>query len=181
MVIRVTQTTDTAVLDDLVVFIEEYPDLVFEQLESAVDEMEPQMLAELQVEPGPVKYPIQWTSERQRRAFFATDGFGKGIPTRRTNKVQQGWQGRIERSGDSFNYIVENTVSYARYVYGSLAQNVGAATRFQQQFHRNTGWPSATNTVARWLDELESEHRAKVAGIAEATFKRRAFTSRSKK
>ena len=29
-------------------------------------------------------YPIQWDSERQRRAFFATDGFGRGIPTERT-------------------------------------------------------------------------------------------------
>lgn len=36
------------------------------------------------VYPGPVKYPIEWTSEKQRRAFFATDGFGAGIPYKRS-------------------------------------------------------------------------------------------------
>jgi hypothetical protein len=30
--------------------------------------------------PGPVVYPIEWASERQRAAFFATNGFGHGIP-----------------------------------------------------------------------------------------------------
>ena len=29
-------------------------------------------------------YPVTWDSERQRRAFFATNGFGKGIPYKRT-------------------------------------------------------------------------------------------------
>jgi hypothetical protein len=28
----------------------------------------------LQMEPGKPKYPIRWTSERQRRALFASDG-----------------------------------------------------------------------------------------------------------
>lgn len=29
-------------------------------------------------------YPVTWDSEKQRRAFFATDGFGHGIPYNRT-------------------------------------------------------------------------------------------------
>ncbi len=37
--------------------------------------------------PGPPKYPIRWKSEKQRRAFFATDGFGKGIPYKRIGKL----------------------------------------------------------------------------------------------
>jgi hypothetical protein len=29
-------------------------------------------------DPGPVKKPIDWTSVRQRAAFFASNGFGRG-------------------------------------------------------------------------------------------------------
>src|SRR6266404_203260 len=42
-------------------------------------------------DPGPVKYPIEWTSERQRKAFFASDGFGNGIPYKRTDQLTDSW------------------------------------------------------------------------------------------
>jgi hypothetical protein len=72
----------------------------------------------------PVTYPIQWDSERQKRAYFATNGFGAGIPYQRTETYQysghvapkpygaqffkphpagaiggtfEGWQSRIQR------------------------------------------------------------------------------------
>ena len=32
----------------------------------------------------PVAYPINWDSDRQRKAYFATGGFGDGIPYQRT-------------------------------------------------------------------------------------------------
>lgn len=35
-----------------------------------LDQLKSQTLAKLQNIPGPVVYPIQWTTERQRRAFF---------------------------------------------------------------------------------------------------------------
>lgn len=38
----------------------------------------------------PVRYPIDWDSERQKRAFFATNGFGAGIPYRRTHAMRLG-------------------------------------------------------------------------------------------
>jgi hypothetical protein len=42
------------------------------------------------VEGKPVRHPIQWDSERQRRAFFATNGFGQGIPYQRTGRMIAG-------------------------------------------------------------------------------------------
>ena len=43
-------------------------------------------------EPGqPVTYPIQWDSEKQRRAFFATDGFGEGIPYQRKGVYERSY------------------------------------------------------------------------------------------
>src|SRR5690349_11752070 len=46
----------------------------------------------MQEEGKPIQYPVQWDSERQRRAFFATKGFGKGIPYRRTGRYRLGWR-----------------------------------------------------------------------------------------
>jgi hypothetical protein len=40
----------------------------------------------------PVRYPIQWDTERQRRAYFATNGFGAGIPYKRTHAMRLGIQ-----------------------------------------------------------------------------------------
>ncbi|KKK65619.1 hypothetical protein LCGC14_2972340, partial [marine sediment metagenome] len=60
--------------------------------------------------PGPVARPIQWTPaaiqdkppnvnfggqryySKQKAAFFATDGFGGGIPSTRTGAILNGWQ-----------------------------------------------------------------------------------------
>lgn len=39
----------------------------------------------------PVTYPVQWDSDKQRRAFFATNGFGRGIPYTRTGNYGRGW------------------------------------------------------------------------------------------
>lgn len=36
-------------------------------------------------------YPIKWDTIKQRKAFFATKGFGGGIPHIRTGSYQRGW------------------------------------------------------------------------------------------
>lgn len=66
--------------------------------------------------PGaPVTYPVRWDSEKQRRAFFATDGFGRGIPTVRTGAYNAGYM--IVRTDRG--YRLENRLAYAKYVGGS--------------------------------------------------------------
>lgn len=60
-------------------------------------------------------YPIKWDSDRQRRAFFATDGFGRGIPTMRTNQLVNGW--KIVRLANG--YQMTNDVYYTKYVSGN--------------------------------------------------------------
>lgn len=37
-------------------------------------------------------YPISWDTAKQKRAFFATDGFGGGIPHERANDLPQLFQ-----------------------------------------------------------------------------------------
>jgi len=132
-----------------------------------------QTLQRLQVEPGKPKYPIRWTSERQRKAFFATDGFGRGIPTRRTHALSQGWRvfvdieqvNRIEAfTADLLTFLtrivggtppiarapdviiqVDNPVHYEQYVTGI----------HQQGFHQDTGWYYTPTVIESAFHEVE--------------------------
>jgi hypothetical protein len=91
----------------------------------------------LRREPGPVVYPFLWASELQRRAFFATDGFGHGIPYRRKRRYIHGWH-VIGDYTDTFSGItVSNDWPAAEFVGG----------RRQQRGHRQTGWPNAIEVI----------------------------------
>lgn len=90
---------------------------------------------EIATYPGAVKYPIQWTSERQRKAFFATNGFGAGIPYQRTGGLGQAWKLLSVNTGNGAMLVLENRANAAKYVYGFFGQ-----PRPQQRFHVNTGW-----------------------------------------
>jgi len=87
--------------------------------------------------PGPVVYPIEWASERQRAAFFATNGFGHGIPYRRTGTLKSSWFSDTKRLDDAVEAVVGNKADYARFVIWDS----------QQPFHRNTGWTRFDLTV----------------------------------
>jgi len=129
--------------------------------------------------PGPVKYPIRWTSERQRRAFFATRGFGRGIPTKRT--------GDVARWGVYVNYDIFEAFSLFTYKFGIALANLNpkkkatygtppsegvaatiaisaAARKYQtyvtgtqqQGFHRDTGWIYAPSIVTTQVHRFEN-------------------------
>ncbi len=91
--------------------------------------------------PGPVRHPFKFGSgvnpeadARSRRAFFATKGFGRGIPARRTGDILKAWVVEVTRQGQTNYIILTNTAPYAKYVYGMEP--------FQRQIqgHRKTGW-----------------------------------------
>jgi hypothetical protein len=134
-----------------------------------------QTLQRLQQEPGSPHYPIRWTSLRQKRAFFASDGFGRGIPTRRTHALSRGWDvfvnieqiGRIEAYKVALLEFltrltggaaptpppavvivsVDNPVKYEQYVTGI----------HQQGFHQDTGWqytPDILNTAFKQAEGI---------------------------
>lgn len=82
-------------------------------------------------DPGPVAYPIEWTTDRQRRAFFATDGFGAGIPTKRSTQLETSWVVIVSYQMRTNLITLRNPKSYAKYVYPGSRQ---------QRFHARTGW-----------------------------------------
>lgn len=146
---------------------------VSRELSTALKRWQSQTLNRLQQEPGPVKYPIRWTSERQRRAYFATKGFGRGIPTRRTHELSQSWDvmiaiDQITRYEQfkvalldfmtkfgvgstptpppaSIWVSVSNPVDYEQYVTGI----------HQQGFHQDTGWYQSVKVIDSAFQQLE--------------------------
>jgi hypothetical protein len=60
------------------------------------------------------EYPIQWDSDKQRKAFFASDGFGRGIPTKRTGEYISGWTIAPITNG----YQLQNSATHAQYLGG---------------------------------------------------------------
>ena len=108
---------------------------------------------DLEVEPGAVARPFEWQSERQRRAYFATNGFGFGIPYRRQGRVSKAWLFTIIREPHLFMITVENTNPAAKFVYGPQ----------QQRGHKKTGWRSKITVVRRYGALLE---RATVTDVA---------------
>lgn len=200
--IRSTLTV-TDNVGDIGGFLDGYRDTAAQTFVGTVAQMRPQAMQALGITPGPVKRPIEWTSQKQRMAFFASDGFGKGIPfvraTHGPGNVQGSWYMKAMINGvdvsskTSFvglgsdlvmNAQIGNKSPASKYVYGSLAEsNPG---RFQQRFHINTGWLNGYREVKFWMNVLTVKYRENLRrayrerAIAINT-KRRAYTAPRRK
>lgn len=127
--------------------IQNAPTAVIKEHRAIMRRVGEQAKAELRVQPGRPKYPIQWQSERQRRAFFASKGFGRGIPTRRTGALGKGWsfeyglntRGQF-RFGTGVILRLVNKLPYAKYVQGNQ----------QQKMHKNTRWRTARSVAIKY-------------------------------
>lgn len=104
--------------------------------------------------PGPVKYPIRWKSEKQRKKFFVTNGFGNGIPYVRTGDLAQGWEFSQIVLEDGVLVSLENPYERAQFVYGAFDK-----PNDQQPFHVDTGWISAPDLERQAFDLYEDGMR----------------------
>jgi hypothetical protein len=91
-------------------------------------------------------YPIKWDSERQRRAFFASDGFGRGIPTKRTNKYVNSWKVASINNG----YRLQNSTDYAKYLGGDAYGQVHSGIHSGR-------WENLRDVVAAETEKLPDE------------------------
>jgi hypothetical protein len=62
----------------------------------------------------PVRYPINWDSPKQQTAYFASGGFGRGIPSRGTGASEQAWQTQAIANG----HLISNIGHKAVFLYG---------------------------------------------------------------
>jgi hypothetical protein len=104
-------------------------------------------LRALRTVPGPPIHPIRWTSERQRRAFFASKGFGRGIPARRGSPpdVTAGWRGEFIPTQDGGILALVNDSEHVDFVQGFRAQG----------FHRDTGWVQLDDVTNDFFRDAE--------------------------
>ena len=104
-------------------------------------------------------YPIHWDSVRQRKAYFATDGFGRGIPTRRTGRYEKGWNIVKQANG----YSLVNDTEGAQYIGGDFE---GA---WQSRIHQSR-WPIANEVLADEIDTLPEEIENNISSEARRIF-----------
>ena len=100
-------------------------------------------LPQLRVLPGPPPPGItRLMTPRQRRKFWASNGFGGGIPHSRTNAVPQGWQQTATADVQGGISDVFNPVEAAYWTewYG------------QQPFLKAVGWLYAPPVLERWTE-----------------------------
>lgn len=102
-----------------------------------------QALRFLRFRPATPHYPIIWQSERQRRAFFATKGFGKGIPTQRTGALQEAWAVNLTTDDTGGALTFDNSAPYSIYVQGDI----------MQRMHIASGYHNVDDGVALFLPE----------------------------
>lgn len=104
-------------------------------------------LARLQTVPGKPNYPIAWTSDRQRRAFFASRGFGRGIPASRSNppEVLMAWDADFVPTSEGGILALTNSSDHMEFVQGARAQGL----------HIDTGYVQVADVTEEALREME--------------------------
>jgi hypothetical protein len=95
---------------------------------------------ELRIPGQKISYPVHWDSDRQRRAFFATDGFGHGIPYKRTGEYEHGWQVKQTGVGTAREFTISNKTVWSKWVGGT------AYGKGQSNIHAGR-WPIAQEVV----------------------------------
>jgi hypothetical protein len=71
--------------------------------------------------------PFVWSSDKQRRAYFATNGFGGGIPYVRTMQLYD--NAKFVVNGNNYWIEYVNDVPYAKWVQHPSYQIIGHKTR----------------------------------------------------
>lgn len=113
-------------------------------------------LAKLRKPGSKITYPVKWDSERQRRAYFATDGFGHGIPYRRAGKLSDSWKiVSTVATKNRVGYTIGSNLGYAKYVQGDAK---GAR---QSSIHRNR-WQLFADAVRAAIKSVPAKIRAEL-------------------
>ena len=105
-------------------------------LQAAEDYLNDDQFKESMYPPSQAGDPFQWSSDKQRKAFFATDGFGAGIPTQRTYELAQSGVFQINEGYLTVEYT--NYAPYSQFVISPTNMIIG---------HRKRGWQPVNRFV----------------------------------
>lgn len=128
--IRVDVTVDDVAIRQKEDALVKAPGLMKTAYKRNIGRLRGRVLGRLKVNPGKPHYPIRWKSEKQRRAFFASDGFGGGIPSTRTGKLLASYDVVVIDTNGGGVLSITNSDPKARFVVGDDVQ----------PFHIDTGY-----------------------------------------
>lgn len=127
------------------------PELVAAVTVRTVTRVGDRILGPLRAGGSPITYPVRWQSDKQRAAFFATNGFGSGIPYRRSKELENGYKLTVTQSPKNLPSIgIANPVKYRKFVTGRYQQRMHAGRWIKEQDY----FSKARITLA---DELETD------------------------
>lgn len=144
--VRVDVLNDS-LLKDYDYLIQSLPKLTFAAVNRIAEKYAPQILNALHQKPGPAAHPVMWKTETQKKAWYATIGFGRpeiriirnakgriiAFYYVRTDKMINGWDQPVVRRSTkegAAEVVVSNAIWYSTFVVGEN----------QQPFHQITGW-----------------------------------------
>lgn len=145
------EVTDPGLVDAYIQLCQQAPEFVNKVTNDTVNVIAPMMLADFQQEPGPIKLPVHWTSEKQRHYVMWAKRMGLiPSPYVRTHALSKGWHIVVTyRPGAMTTMELANAAPEAVFVVGYR----------RQIWHRETGWYSAGDKAAEWgrifMDEME--------------------------
>lgn len=158
--IRRTVTSDTGGLDAQMNMLVNHDEVVATAGQKAYDDAAPAALSILRKEPPPAKQPIEWENDKQRIAVmikYRKMGIEKWERGKHKPSLSEQWEITAKTLQGVFTFIVFNPSSIAKYVYGSMAKKGGG--RFQQKFHKATGWFLASETGQKVIKMMNAAFR----------------------
>jgi hypothetical protein len=160
MSIRMNTRVNTRPVDLFADYLDDINVVVDRVGRDVYEDYKPVILARLTEIPGPSSQPVKWTSDKQRKAYFASNGFGGGIPTVRTGTIAQAWDVEYIVDPGAFRVLIINRNPKSKFLYGgaSLRSN----PRFQQQQHKNTGWVTVAPVIAYFVESMATDFRARL-------------------
>jgi len=139
----------------LKVYVDELFKVALEGMHQVAENIKTRMMEEGK----PIQYPVQWDSERQRLAFFATNGFGKGIPYQRNHQYRLGW--KTERTPFNRQYRVLLSNKHPAGAVGGMVRN----SQWQSRIHRSR-WNYLPKILYEELAKLPQEVSNHIKAIA---------------
>lgn len=122
-------SVDTKKLTSLKTKLEKYPPAAIKAGLRAAEDYLNDDYFKMSMYPNESSEPFQWSSDKQRMAFYASDGFGRGIPTERTYELMNSGTFQINEGYLTVEY--RNTAPYSKFVIDPSNQIIG---------HRKRGW-----------------------------------------
>lgn len=143
--VRVDVSTNFAGLDQLSRLVDAYPDEVQEGAYDVYVEDQDDIIRSVLQNPAPFTGKRDWQSGRQKTAYFATRGFGKGIPYARTGSLNDAWALGFNVDRNTISISLSNSSGKYRFVVGGLRLSDPPT---QQRMHAQGGWKLVAPIIA---------------------------------